>query len=399
MSKTLRTKNMVLIRQIELPEDGGTVTLYENPKADTYVGVGTSELIVHRYAARGKIENWVANYELIDEENESSLHPINLEYGNKILDRIEEGDNYSNVFIFYTDEAIESVLPTEKSIEEHTYTSTGIKFWRHQEAMFNYKNGDPNTVISTHISPEGSCNLKCPFCFQTDKSFTRKPYMGVINLEFFKNIIDQADDLGVGAITLGSRGEPTMHKKFTDILNFISTKKNIMEVKLNTNGSYLTEDMCHSILKNNLTQIVISSDHYIKKDYERLRLGSNFEKVVANVDMLFNIRAKNYPNSITEIRVSGVDNDKNLDREKFKNFWIKRCDHVSASFPLERWDTYNNKPHPEINDPCENLWDRMYIWFDGKVNPCDADYKSLLSYGNAKDKTIQEHKRAANSRK
>ncbi len=247
--------------------------------------------------------------------------------------------------------------------------------------------GFPPYILIELVS---SCNLKCPFCFQTDKSFTRKPYMGVIDIEFFKNIIDQADNLGVGAITLGSRGEPTMHKKFSEMLNFISTKKNIMEVKLNTNGSYLTEEMCHSILKNNLTQVVISSDHYIKKDYERLRLGSNFEKIVANIDMLFNIRSKNYPNSITEIRVSGVDNDKNLDREKFKNFWIKRCDHVSATFPLERWDTYNNKPHPEINDPCENLWDRMYIWFDGKVNPCDADYKSLLSYGNAKDKTIKE---------
>ena len=247
--------------------------------------------------------------------------------------------------------------------------------------------GYPPYILIELVS---SCNLKCPFCFQTDKSFTRKPYMGVIDIEFFKNIIDQADDLGVGAITLGSRGEPTMHKKFSEMLNFISTKKNIMEVKLNTNGSYLTEEICHSILKNKLTQVVISSDHYVKKDYERLRLGSNFEKIVANIDMLFNIRAKNYPNSITEIRVSGVDNDKNLDREKFKNFWIKRCDHVSASFPLERWDTYNNKPHPEINDPCENLWDRMYIWFDGKVNPCDADYKSLLSYGNAKDKTIKE---------
>jgi len=32
----------------------------------------------------------------------------------------------------------------------------------------------------------------------------------------------------------------------------------------------------------------------------------------------------------------------------------------------------------------------MYIWFDGKVNPCDADYKSYLSYGNFKEKTIKE---------
>ena len=32
----------------------------------------------------------------------------------------------------------------------------------------------------------------------------------------------------------------------------------------------------------------------------------------------------------------------------------------------------------------------MYVWFDGKVNPCDADYKSLLSYGNVKDSSIKD---------
>ena len=32
----------------------------------------------------------------------------------------------------------------------------------------------------------------------------------------------------------------------------------------------------------------------------------------------------------------------------------------------------------------------MYIWFDGKVNPCDADYKSYLSYGNVKEYNIKE---------
>jgi radical SAM protein with 4Fe4S-binding SPASM domain len=148
--------------------------------------------------------------------------------------------------------------------------------------------------------------------------------------------------------------------------------------------------MCHAIFKNNVTQVVVSSDHYIKEDYERLRLGSNFEKVVKNVDMLFNIRKEFYPDSFTEIRISGIDNERNLDREKFKNFWIKRCDHVTASFPLERWNTYENEVLPKIKDPCENLWDRMYVWFDGKVNPCDADYKSYLSYGSAKEYDLKE---------
>ena len=32
----------------------------------------------------------------------------------------------------------------------------------------------------------------------------------------------------------------------------------------------------------------------------------------------------------------------------------------------------------------------MYVWFDGKVNPCDADYKSYLSYGNVNEFSIKK---------
>ena len=271
---------------------------------------------------------------------------------------------------------------TKKIIE---YIVFRYKFYLAGKKKINF--GYPPYLL---IEPVSTCNLRCPFCFQTDKSFTKKPYMGVIDFDFFKKIVDEADELKVGAITLASRGEPTMHKKFSEMLEYISKKQNIYEIKTNTNGTFLNEKICHSIFKNNVTQVVVSSDHYIKEDYERLRLGSNFEKVVKNVDMLFNIRKEFYPNSLTEIRVSGIDNEKNLDRDKFKNFWIKRSDHVTASYPLERWNTYENKVLPEITDPCENLWDRMYVWFDGKVNPCDADYKSYLSYGNAKEYSLKE---------
>ena len=57
---------------------------------------------------------------------------------------------------------------------------------------------------------------------------------------------------------------------------------------------------------------------------------------------------------------------------------------MTASYPLERWNTYQNKRHLKIKDPCENLWDRMYIWFDGSVNPCDADYKSFSIFWKCK---------------
>ncbi len=239
------------------------------------------------------------------------------------------------------------------------------------------------------IEPVSKCNLRCPFCFQSDKSFTKKPFMGMMDLDLFKNIIDQADELGVGAITIASRGEPTLHKNLGEMLTYTKEKENIFEVKLNTNGTRLTEELCYQIFDSEVNQLVISADHYEKETFEQLRKNANFESIVRNVNMLFDIR-KQFKNPLTEIRISGVDANKSTDKNKFHKFWIKTSDGVTIGDAFERWDTYNNKIHPDINDPCENLWDRMYIWFDGKVNPCDADYKSYLSYGNIHEYSIKE---------
>lgn len=231
------------------------------------------------------------------------------------------------------------------------------------ERVFNYINFRYLFYLSGHnkinigyppyllIEPVSSCNLRCPFCFQTDKSFTRKPYMGIIEFDLFKKVVDEADVIGVGAITLASRGEPTLHKKFKEMLKYVGNKKNIFEVKLNTNATNLTEDIAHEIFKNKISQVVISGDHYEKETFEKLRKNSNFEKIVENVDRLFSIK-KQYPDSFTEIRISGINMYKNLDKKKFYDFWIKRSDHVTVGDALERWDTYNNSVHDDLVDPC-----------------------------------------------
>lgn len=206
--------------------------------------------------------------------------------------------------------------------------------------------------------------------------------MGSMKFELFTKIIDECDEIGVGAITFGSRGEPTMYKKLEQALSYARNKKNIFEIKINTNATYLTDKIANTLLSSGINQIVISADHYEKEEYEKLRVNSEFDKIIKNVDYLCNLRKKIYKNSHTEIRVSGVNNQKNFNPEKFYDFWMKRSDHVSVVKPMERWDTYKNESHPDINDPCENLFDRMYVWFNGDVNPCDADYKSKLSFGN-----------------
>jgi radical SAM protein with 4Fe4S-binding SPASM domain len=280
---------------------------------------------------------------------------------------------------------IRFVLYNKKNINK-VFKYINFRFFFEQVSKKKINTDYPPYLL---IEPVSICNLRCPFCFQSDKSFVKKPFMGMMQLDLFKNIIDQANEIGIGAITIASRGEPTLHKNLGDMLSYIKKKENIFEVKLNTNATKLTKDLCYQIFENEINQVVISADHYEKKTFEELRKNSNFENVVKNVNMLFKIRKK-FINSITEIRVSGIDFYKTTDKNKFYDFWIKNSDEVTIGSALERWDTYNNEIHQDINDPCENLWDRMYIWFDGKVNPCDADYKSYLSYGNVNNYSIKE---------
>jgi len=280
--------------------------------------------------------------------------------------------------------------------ESHFLNHHDLEIWA-QYLIFRYKfkNYPKNKIVTDFpiyllIEPVSSCNLRCTMCFQIDKTFTRKPFMGVMKWDLFTKVVDEANEIGVGAITLASRGEPLMHPRISDMLNYISKKDNIFELKINSNATFLTEKLCHDIFKSNVTTFVISADHYEKKTFEELRKNSNFEKIVSNVKMLYKIRNEFYKDCETEIRVSGIDFYKNLDKKKFEEFWSPISDNVSSSDAFERWDTYNNKKDENANSPCSYLWDRMYVWHDGKCNPCDADYKSYLSYGNVSNLSIKE---------
>jgi len=73
------------------------------------------------------------------------------------------------------------------------------------------------------IEPVSACNLRCIMCFQIDETFTsNNKFMGMIDFELFKKIIDDAVAGGTKAITLASRGEPTLHPKLGDMLEYCS---------------------------------------------------------------------------------------------------------------------------------------------------------------------------------
>ena len=239
------------------------------------------------------------------------------------------------------------------------------------------------------IEPVSACNLRCIMCFQIDESFTsNNNFMGNMDIVLFKKIIDEAAEGGTKAITLASRGEPTLHPKLGEMLEYCSGK--FFELKINTNGTILNDKLIHQILKGEVTDMVFSIDSYTKKDYESIRIQGVFETVLNNVKRFKEIKEKFYPNSKCATRVSGVRVNKKQDPNAFKDFWKEYVEHVVIVEMENRWDTYNNPKEIAGTCACDYLWERMYVWYDGLCNPCDADYKSKLCVGSAKEKSIRE---------
>ena len=239
------------------------------------------------------------------------------------------------------------------------------------------------------IEPSSICNFRCVFCYQTDKSFTRRSngHMGTMDTRLFKNIIDQIEG-NIGFITLASRGEPLLAKNLGEMLAYTSGK--FSNVKLNTNASLLTEARAHEILSANVHTVVFSVDAAEEPLYSQLRVNGSLDVVYRNIEMFKEIKCKHYSSNPTITRVSGVYVDpeaQNLD--SMKRFWSGLVDQLAfvQYFPWE--NIYVAKPS-NVSDACSDLWRRMFVWWDGRVNPCDSDFRSCLAVGSVKESKISQ---------
>lgn len=233
------------------------------------------------------------------------------------------------------------------------------------------------------IEPSSICNYRCVFCYETDKTFTRKSsgYMGHMKLDTFKHVVDEAEGR-VEFLSLASRGEPLLCPDIIAMLEY--TRGKFLNLKMNTNASLLGEDKCHAILQSGIKTLVFSADAAEEPLYSQLRVGGKLAKVLANIERFQNIRATQYPQSGLITRVSGVKVTRAQSLDSMQKLWGNLVDQV-AFVEYNPWENTYAQPLNDIVTPCSDLWRRMFVWWDGKVNPCDTDYKSTLSVGSIRD--------------
>lgn len=238
------------------------------------------------------------------------------------------------------------------------------------------------------IEPTSVCNYRCVMCYQSDRSFARKShgYMGHMDFDLFTQIIDEVAGK-IEAITFASRGEPLLHKDIIRMLDYCQGK--FLALKLNTNASLLDERMIHALLSSGLQNLVFSIDAADEALYKKIRVGGDFKKVVRNLELFRDIRDREYSHNKTVVRISGVKLNDQQDIDQMEDFWGQFAD-IIAFTNYNPWQTSYDNPENALEQPCTELWRRMFVWWDGKVNPCDFDFKSSLSRWHFGDLSVSD---------
>jgi hypothetical protein len=200
-----------------------------------------------------------------------------------------------------------------------------------------------------------------------------------MHIDLFKSVIDSIEGK-VQFVTLASRGEPLLAKDFPAMMAHCAGK--FLGLKVNTNASFLDEQKARMILDAEPNTVVFSADAADAKVYEKLRVNGNFERVLANIRRFKEIREAEYPNSKTLTRVSGVAyNLSNQNFDAMRRVWGEIVDQV-AFVDYNPWENAYDAPTSGVIAPCSDLWRRLFVWWDGRINPCDVDYRSYLSPGS-----------------
>lgn len=240
--------------------------------------------------------------------------------------------------------------------------------------------------IHLDIESTGVCNLRCPFCATTTKTWG-PDQPGYMALDLFRRIIDEGAEEGLCSIKLSFRGEPTLHPRLPEMVAY-AKQRGILDVYFNTNATLLTEALVHRLIDAGLDRISLSFEGITREAYEAYRPGATYDRVVENVKRLRRIRdgrGQGYP----QIRIQTVMLPELRPLfDQYVEFWRPWADEV-AYLDARREGPRDDHRGLRADWACPFLWQRMTILWDGTVLPClmhgVTDF-SLLALG-----TVQEY--------
>ncbi len=241
------------------------------------------------------------------------------------------------------------------------------------------------------------CNLRCSMCPVPDPQLNMNGRQYTcMSTKTYRIIIDQVSNKR-RTIRLNLLGEPLLNPEIANFVAYAAHKGH--RVGLTTNGTRLNTILGKKLILAGLSEIVFSFDGYKKETYEKIRVGADYDEVLANI-MEFS-RLNQVLKGNCNVRVDCIVSDLTFPQlEQIKEFWSQKS--ITANFiPLDDWAGKLQLPAEHgvrrsvvcaktDRYPCHLLWTTMAISSEGKVIYCCHDYKQLSNLPSVNEKPLQE---------
>ena len=226
------------------------------------------------------------------------------------------------------------------------------------------------------------CNANCSGFCRAKEQKTK----GYMSDELFNKIVKEASELPkLRAFIPLLNGEPFCDKKLVDRMRRVREAMPKVEIKIYTNGSFLTEDILRELADIKGVFLTVSLNAYYKLT-RAIEMGlDDFEHVVKMIQTAFDYKI---PLQATMVDVPSITWD---EKQRFK-------EQGGILAECANWAGTDDYTRPENALPCRRMLHHMPITYDGWVpvccfDPCAVDTTrefTHMFYGNVEKDTIAD---------
>jgi MoaA/NifB/PqqE/SkfB family radical SAM enzyme len=289
-------------------------------------------------------------------------------------------------FLHLAKMAISNKLVANSSFYRHLVMKRANRFSKESKAYEN--------AIS--IETTLNCNSRCVFCAHHEKIMT-----GTMDINLYKKIIDECNDIGMKTIFFGVYGEFLVDKYRFERIEYL--RKYGMNYGFITNASLLNPEITNKLFDmGGLINVNFSVNGFSKEVYEKTMVGLKRDVAYKNIIYFLEQKKKRQLNNLSVV-VSAVRTDLNReDMNNFFNFWNKQGG-VETVFLIELMDRMGKEYKGEIGElgamskgsnwlsPCKYLWEALRVYYDGEVSSCcKEDDKRELIVGDLSKESLRD---------
>ncbi|MCX6639808.1 MAG: radical SAM protein [bacterium] len=264
------------------------------------------------------------------------------------------------------------------------YLRHKIHWWRLRTAWYRKKLRLSQPPYFINLEPTGFCNLHCTVC-----SYSQRRGKGYLRPELAYRVMTDAADFGVSQVRFFLAGEPLFHPHLGEFLTFAHQRGLLTQI--HTNATILDEKHSRILLDAGLDSLSLSFDGETAEDYEAIRVGSKFDKTLANIITFLELKKKSGQKvprvtfQVIKPFLPGSQFVPKLTHEfkaKFKGLPI---DNFRVIYPFT-WPGQDKKefvrPTGKKTFPCPILWQSLSVAWDGRVLGCCGDLNGMLTLGD-----------------